>query len=390
MKTKLNKLWRKDLALTKVVSALESDGRQVYLVGGCVRNVILGKKIRDIDLATELLPDEVIRKAETNGFGVVLTGRSHGTVTILYSGRKFEVTTFRQDTKTDGRKAEVAFTSNIQLDARRRDFTMNSIYMKLNGEIIDPLDALSDLLSKKVRFIGDPLERIKEDRLRILRYFRFRAEFSLSSDLVDVEVRKAIFQQRSRIKFLSKERIWVEVSRILLAPKPQETFESLVEMKLLEEVFPKIDIEALKKVVQLEEFYSIEPSLLNRLFSLNKTLGGNWSNYVSIKAAERKILEKIRDSVENHSDLMLVAYKYGKSVAESWLMNSDSKLILIEKKLAKKTIGTAANASFPLRGKDLLNKFKRGPDIGKKLTQLESVWLKSNFKLTKRDLLKYL
>ena len=390
MKTKFKKLWKNDLELTQVVTALEGDGRQIYLVGGCVRNAILGKEIRDIDLATELLPDEVIRKAKNNKFGVLLTGLSHGTVTILNSGRKFEVTTFRQDIKTDGRKAEVSFTSELQLDARRRDFTMNSIYMKLNGEIIDPLNSLSDLLGKKVRFIGDPSERIKEDQLRILRYFRFRAEFSQGNDQIDVEVRKAIYQQGSRVKYLSKERIWTEISLILLASRPQKTFKSFDELGLLEQIFPEIDIEALEKVIHLEKYYDIEPSLLSRLFSLNKKLGEKWSNYFAIKVADKKTLEKIRYSMENHSDLMLVAYKYGQLVAESWLVNSNSKLIPVEKHLAKEIIITAANASFPLSGKDLLNQFESGPELGKKLIQLEDIWLKSKFKLNKKDLLKYL
>ncbi len=390
MNTNFKKLWRNDLALMQVVSALESDEAQVYLVGGCVRNVILGEKIRDIDLATELLPDEVVRKAEINGFGVLLMGFSHGTVTILNSGRKFEVTTFRQDIKTDGRKAKVVFTSKLHLDAKRRDFTMNSVYMKMNGEIIDPLNALSDLLSKKVKFIGDPLERIKEDRLRILRYFRFRAEFNQRSNKIDIEVREAIYKQVSKIKFLSKERIWAELSRILMAPKPQKTFELLLKMNVLEEIFPQIDVEELKKVIHLEKFYGTEPSLLSRLFSLNKKLGGKWSNYVAIKAADRKTLEQLRKCMENHSDLMLVAYKYGKLIAESWLVNSGSKLITVEKNLAKKIIKAAADARFPLSGKDLLNKFKSGPEIGKKLIKLEDIWLKSNFKLNKKELLKYL
>ena len=153
MKYEFDKVWNSDSPLKTLIHSLESSGGVAYLVGGCVRNTILGKPFTDIDIATDLLPEQVVSISKKEGYKVIQTGISYGTVTIVNAGRKFEVTTFRSDIKTYGRKASVKFTSEMKLDAMRRDFTMNSIYMTVSGEIIDPLGSLDDLLEKKIKFI---------------------------------------------------------------------------------------------------------------------------------------------------------------------------------------------------------------------------------------------
>ena len=157
--------------------ALEAAGYRALFVGGCVRNAILGVPVADIDLATDATPDVVTRVAEGAGFKVIPTGIDHGTVTVVASGLPHEVTTFRRDVETDGRRAVVAFSTRIEEDASRRDLTMNALYADATGLVIDPLGGLADTLARRVRFVGDPETRIREDYLRILRFFRFHAAY---------------------------------------------------------------------------------------------------------------------------------------------------------------------------------------------------------------------
>ena len=155
--------------------ALTRDGGDARFVGGAVRNAILGEEVADIDIATTLLPKDVMQRLQKAGFGAVPTGIEHGTITAVVRGRPFEVTTLRRDVSTDGRRATVAFTTDWAEDAARRDFTMNALYASANGEIFDYVGGLADLRARRVRFVGEPRTRIREDYLRILRLFRFHA-----------------------------------------------------------------------------------------------------------------------------------------------------------------------------------------------------------------------
>ncbi len=161
-----------DAALIRVLDALQAQGDHAYLVGGAVRNALLGQPIDDIDIATDAQPDRVILLAQAAGLRAVPTGIDHGTVTLIADGRGFEVTTFRRDVDTDGRHAVVAFSTDLAQDAARRDFTMNALYAGCDGVVIDPMGGLPDLTARRLRFVGDPDARITEDYLRILRFFR--------------------------------------------------------------------------------------------------------------------------------------------------------------------------------------------------------------------------
>ncbi|MGR3290820.1 MAG: CCA tRNA nucleotidyltransferase, partial [Paracoccaceae bacterium] len=193
---------------TQAVLALLSDaGHQVYFVGGCVRNALLGAPVSDIDIATDATPDRVTRLAESAGLKVIQTGIDHGTVTIVSGAIAHQVTTFRKDITTDGRHAVVAFSDNIVDDARRRDFTMNALYADAGGAVTDPLGGLDDLTHARIRFIDDANARIKEDYLRSLRFFRFHAWYGDPSEGLDAEALAAIAGNLEGLASLSKERV---------------------------------------------------------------------------------------------------------------------------------------------------------------------------------------
>ena len=305
----------------------------------------------------------------------------------MKAGRKFEVTTFRSDIKTYGRKASVKFTSEMKLDAMRRDFTMNSIYMTVSGEIIDPLGSLDDLLEKKIKFIGNPSERIEEDNLRILRFFRFLAEFNKGRSDIDQDTMEALYKYKKEVKSLSRERIWMELKRILSVPEPQHIFSIMIEEGILDEVFPPIEIEGLSKVITAEKKYSVSPSHLVRLFSLNKSIGKKWAHYVSLTSNEAKMLEFIKESLAHYNELKTVAYKFGRGVAEGWLLNfHDGSFAVIPSKMSE-IINTGCNAFFPISGVDLLEEMEEGPELGRQMERLERLWIKSGFKMSKEELL---
>ncbi len=387
MKYEFDKVWNSDSTLKTLIHSLESSGGVAYLVGGCVRNTILGKPFTDIDIATDLLPEQVVKISKKEGYKVIQTGLSYGTVTIVNAGRKFEVTTFRSDIKTYGRKASVKFTADIKLDAMRRDFTMNSIYMNISGEIIDPLGSLDDLLEKKIKFIGNPSERIEEDNLRILRFFRFLAEFNKGRSDIDQDTMEALYKYKKEVKSLSRERIWMELKRILSVPEPQHIFSIMIEKGILDEALPSIELEGLSKVVSAEKKYSVSTSHLIRLFSLNKSIGKKWANYVSLTSNEAKILEFIKESLVHYKDLKTVAYKFGRVVAEGWLLNYDDGFSEMIPSKISEIIDNGCNTFFPVSGVDLLEEMEEGPELGRQMEWLEDLWIKSGFTMGKKELL---
>ena len=198
--------WLKSSPVSSVWNVLVAEGAKVFFVGGCVRDTIQGRQVNDIDIATDALPSEVIKLGKRAGFKVLEVGLSHGSITLISNGNCFEVTTFRSDLITDGRHSQVEFSTNIEDDAKRRDFTMNAIYMTIDGEIIDPILGWEDLVNGHVRFIGNPEERIREDYLRILRYFRFLTICEADENRIDAAALDACSRFKSGLKKLSKER----------------------------------------------------------------------------------------------------------------------------------------------------------------------------------------
>ncbi|MDP5308332.1 CCA tRNA nucleotidyltransferase [Paracoccus spongiarum] len=207
----------RDPGLVAVLDAIEAGGHRGYLVGGAVRNGLLGQPVDDMDIATDADPATVTRLAGRAGLAAVPTGIDHGTVTLIADGRGFEVTTFRRDLRTDGRRAIVAFSDDLAEDARRRDFTMNALYADRAGRIIDPMGGLPDLRAGRLRFVGAAPDRIREDYLRILRFFRFFAHYGREADPQAIAACAAL---KDGLAQIARERVGHEMRKLLSAPAP--------------------------------------------------------------------------------------------------------------------------------------------------------------------------
>jgi poly(A) polymerase len=207
--------WLGDPRLQRVLAVLAKAGGEARIAGGAVRNALLGEPIADIDIATTLSPEAVMKAAEADGLGVHPTGIEHGTVMLVAAGIPFEVTTLRRDVETFGRKARVIFTDDWHADAARRDFTINALYCSAKGEIFDPVNGYPDILQRRIRFVGDPEARIHEDYLRILRYFRFQARYGAKTR--DAASLAACVKLSKGLERLSAERIRQELFKLMVA-----------------------------------------------------------------------------------------------------------------------------------------------------------------------------
>ena len=243
-----------------IFSVLENQdkGNKLMFVGGCVRKLLKKELVNDIDIATNLSPDELKNILRENNINFIETGITHGTITVVINKIKFEITTLRKDVSTDGRHANVEFISDWEEDAKRRDFTINAIYSDLKGEIYDPLGGLKDLENKIVKFIGDPNERIREDYLRILRYFRFYTQYNNHQH--DIKIVQAIKKGLNGIRKISKERILDEFSKILNLKNFYELFNNEFSCSIILTIFPQ-----LKHYDRFSAIQNIPNKIINRL-----------------------------------------------------------------------------------------------------------------------------
>ncbi|MBS7540595.1 CCA tRNA nucleotidyltransferase [Ancylobacter lacus] len=267
----MNALIEGHAGLSRLFEALEGEGEEVRIVGGAVRDWLLGRGTRsDIDLATTALPEEVMRRATVAGLKPVPTGIEHGTVTVVAEGVPYEVTTLREDVETDGRRARVAFGRDWSHDAARRDFTMNALYMTRAGDIVDLVGGRADAEAGRVRFIGDPGQRIREDYLRILRLFRFHAAYGLGP--LDPAARAAAVAGREGLAQLSRERVRTEFLKLLAAPRAAETLEEMAGAGLLEPVLGpaagRPDVAAAGRLAAIEAALGLPADPLRRLGAL--------------------------------------------------------------------------------------------------------------------------
>ena len=254
-----------------VMDALKEGGADARFVGGIVRNALMQRPVSDIDIATPLLPDEVTRRLQKAGLSVVPTGIEHGTVTGISGGKPFEITTLRRDVSTDGRRATVAFTSDWQEDASRRDFTINALYASSDGEVFDYFGGLTDLEMGRVRFVGDPATRIREDYLRILRLFRFHAWYGRGD--IDPDALRVVAAEKSGIGRLSGERIQKEVLKLLGAEDPRPVLRAMAATGILAEIFlVALNLPRLEKLIEIDRsnFFASDP-----LLRLGAMLGGD-------------------------------------------------------------------------------------------------------------------
>ena len=260
--------WLRDGPLPRLLDVLDRDGEEARVVGGAVRNALLGEPVNEVDVATTAVPDEVIRRAEAAGLKPVPTGVEHGTVTVVINGTPFEVTTLREDVETYGRHARVAFGRNWQRDAERRDFTMNALYASRDGTVHDYVGGLDDLKERRVRFIGEPARRIAEDYLRILRFFRFHAAYGEGGH-PDAAGLSACIAAREGLETLSRERVRAELFKLLVAPHVVPALVSMSEGGLLVVVLGGVPLLAsFANMTKLERELALAHDPIRRLGAL--------------------------------------------------------------------------------------------------------------------------
>jgi poly(A) polymerase len=365
-------------ALCKV---LAQAGCQALFVGGCVRNSLLGVPVADIDIATNARPEIVSNLAETAGFRVVPTGIEHGTVTVIAQGLAHEVTTFRRDVETDGRRAVVAFSSDVVEDAARRDFTMNALYARADGSVLDPLGGLPDLIARRVRFVGEPQARIREDYLRILRFFRFYAVYGDPEGGIDAEGLAACAGNADGINGLSRERVGAEIRKLLGARDPAPAIAAMAQTGILAKVLPGSDAKALCILVHLE---GDEPPRWQRRLAI---LGGaDPGGALRLSRTEIGSNAAVRTEIGSMLTSAALGWKLGAEAASDVLL---CRAALFETHLPKNwqaEIARGVASTIPVTAADLMPAL-RGPALGKKLHEIQARWLASDLYLRKSDLL---
>lgn len=362
-------------------AALEFAGHQALFVGGCVRNALLGVPVSDIDISTDARPETVTQLAENAGFRVVPTGIGHGTVTVIAKGVSHEVTTFRRDVETDGRRAVVAFSTDIAEDAARRDFTMNALYADARGQVIDPLGGLPDLTAHRLRFVGDAHQRIREDALRILRFFRFHAHYGDPSQGIDAEGLAACAELAETVETLSRERVGAEMRKLLSAPDPAPSVAAMHQAGVLTRILPGSDPRALAPLVHLEN--NIPPSWQRRL----ATIGGvDPTDPLRLSRTESTTQTAIREAIGAMTAPAALGWTLGADAATDTMF---ARAALMETPLAQNwqaEIVRGAAATFPIQAADLMPALQ-GPALGQALKALQTRWLASNLQLTRGELL---
>lgn len=375
--------WLQDADAQRVCHVVQEGGHRIYFVGGCVRDALLGLPDSDVDLSTDAEPATVMALAKAAGVKAVPTGIDHGTVTLVSSGKPFEITSFRRDVETDGRRAVVAFSTDITEDARRRDFTMNALYATPDGHVVDPLGGLPDLQARRLRFIEDAGQRIREDYLRTLRYFRFLAWYGDPDEGPDPEALGAIASNLDGLETLSAERVGQEFKKLLRAPDPAPALALMRQTGALPVLLPGSDDRWMSMLVHFEEALELAPDWLCRLAALG---GEGLAERLRLSKAEAKTLALIQEHGFTGPPLAELAYRHGPRVARAAVLLRGCLAEEMPEATVLETIETAAEARFPVKAKDLMPAYK-GPELGRELARLEQLWIASDFSLTRDELL---
>lgn len=381
-----------------VLAALNGDGVETRAVGGAVRNALLGLPVTEIDLATTAEPDRVIALAERAGFKAVPTGIDHGTVTVVVEGKPFEVTTLRRDVETFGRHAKVAYTTSWEEDARRRDFTLNALYADRDGNVFDPIGGYGDLQAGRVRFIGEAKARIKEDYLRILRFFRFHAYYGKGA--MDEEGLHAAVILRAGLEQLSAERVAGEMRRILIAPGAIGAVEALFDCGLLTTVLGGVPrLVRLERLVAIENANGLAPSSALRLAALAVFVeedAERLADRLRLSNAEQAVLALGAPSVDTELPgeraAKALLYRLGPEPYRSRLLlawaDADAPPEDVRWRNALALPGRWQAPVCPIDGNDVMALGElKGPGIGELLKRLEQTWIESDFTCDRDQLL---
>ncbi|MFC5585426.1 CCA tRNA nucleotidyltransferase [Nitratireductor kimnyeongensis] len=400
--------WLSDDRLQALLAALSMDGDEARVVGGAVRNTLLGQPVTDIDIATTTEPDETVRRARGAGFRTAPTGIDHGTVTVIAEGKAYEVTTLRADVETDGRHANVTFGRDWRSDAGRRDFTINALYARANGEIVDMVGGLQDLESQTLRFIGDADIRINEDYLRILRFFRFFAWYGRGRP--DAAGLKACARHRDGLERLSAERVWAELKKLFSAPDPSRALLWMRQTGVLTKILPESEkwgIDTIAPLIETEQTLGWRPDPLLRLAAIippHEPRISELGKRLRLSNAEKKDLAGWVGAPVPPADLGESGFRKLAYNAEAnglwWRLKlalvsararaSDDDKALMEAAGYTRLIKLAQawqKPTFPINGTDLAKLgLEKGKAVGEVLSRLEEDWVASDFSL-KRDAL---
>ena len=364
----------------------------IFVVGGAIRDALLNREITDIDFATPLEPKTITEILNKENIKFIDVGINHGTVTAIINERKFEITTFRNDIFTDGRHAQVSFSNSLEEDALRRDFTINAMYLDKSGNLIDPTDGKKDLENRVVRFIGSPDERIKEDYLRILRYFRFLALFGDISP--DAEVMKTITANLDKLSVVSKERQWNELKSILSLTAPNNAISAMSEIGLLDDYFNGIGInDAFVNLIEIESkiSFSIDPILrLSTLIENSLDKANTIIKKLPLSKSESTDLLKLctlNKKVVSYMSMKEVRYLlyllgrdgFQKQILVTWAKDANNKNEVNWRSLYE-VAQSWEKPSFALTAKDVINMgISQGPMVGDILKEVEDWWAENDF-----------
>ena len=364
--------WRDRAGLAELTRALGGEFGQARYVGGAIRDTLLGLDVSDIDIATIHSPPAVIDRLEAARIKAIPTGIAHGTITAVSQGTVIEVTTLRRDLETDGRHATVVFTDDWQEDAARRDFTMNAMSADpANGEVHDYFGGLADLAAGRVRFIGDPLQRIAEDHLRILRFFRFHARFG---DAIDAEGLAACVARANDLMALSRERIAAELLKLLVAPGAVQTMAMMVDRGILRPVLPEIDTESIDRLRRLavaEAHAAIPADAIRRLASLvPRAAAEDVGARLKLSNAARKRLIAATAGASDEGPRALT-YRVGVEQAIDRLLIAGEPVAALHGFIPPR---------LPLTGGALVARgLAKGPDVARTLRMVETRWIAEGF-----------
>ena len=398
----LHALWLQSPQLQAVLSALGSPATDVRAVGGCVRDTLLGRDVRDIDLATPDIPDVVVDKLTAAGLKAVPTGLDHGTVTAVADGQGFEITTLRKDTSCDGRHAAVEFTTDWHEDAARRDFTFNALSMTPSGQVFDFFGGWEDAQAGRVRFVGDPADRIQEDYLRILRFFRFQAHYGRCTP--DPETLEACREYKTGLSGLSADRVRTELMKLLSAPDPSGALHLMNEAGVLGLVIPGMpDARAVARLVALEHSVSqadqeVRAALwVRRWCALVPGHDATVAKRFHMSRQDASSLRALSDAVSalpagpDEAQWRSFLYQHHATagdailVAAAQLPRTDPMRVGADYKRAC----VWRQPVFPVTGRDLKSLgFAPGAALGQTLATLEQQWVASGFTQSRDDLLR--
>lgn len=398
--TSLNAPWLALPALQQLFTLFQKEGATLRLVGGSVRDGLLGLPVSDIDFAVDQPPQWVLELLKRNHIKAIPTGIDHGTITAVIDKKPYQITTLRVDIKTFGRKAHVAFTDDWVQDALRRDFTMNAIYADQKGQLFDPVKGVVDLKNKKVRFIGNASQRIKEDYLRILRFFRFSARFG--HEPYDSEGLDACKMYASHLPHLARERVTDEFLKILQLPSPLYALDAMNETNVLGYILHPGTWEDLKTLVALEKALHLPPSVLVRLVAFHPALE-EIQAHLRLSKKQESILAFL---MKNHGlvsaeSFKHQSYRWGKDkVFDLTLLQTAQRVRSSDVSLEEgihilrdlhKQFDPWLIPSFPLKGEDVLSHgIKEGHQIGILLRQVEKWWISQDLDPDRNDCLVYL